>query len=163
MGDRRKTRGPPYGWPTLPRPAPGQPGPLRFGILADSLCFSSLVPHGPLTSAACDSKDPAPTKVPSTVVPSSPLARAPTPWITVARTPRTKSRRQTTLLTLPHLAMPPPVTQGRSHSLLCLLTSVHLLPCPPHLVPSCLKSLSARCFHHMQGQGQRCRGPLAHS
>jgi hypothetical protein len=31
-------------------------------------------------------------------------------------------------------------SQGMSHSLLCLLTSVQLLPCPPHLEPSCLKS-----------------------
>jgi len=32
-------------------------------------------------------------------------------------------------------AQPPPVAQDRSHRLLCQLTSAHLLPCPPHLIP----------------------------
>jgi hypothetical protein len=81
-----------------------------------------------------------------TVALSSLHARAPTPLPAVARTPGTKSRRQTTLLALQHSAVPPPVAQGRSHHLLCLLTSAQLLLCPPHLVPSCLKSPHCTLF-----------------
>ena len=74
---------------------PGQPGFLRPGILVNRRRFFSLVPHGPLTSADCASPDPASTKVPATVVPSSP----PTPWLVTARTQtRTKSQRQTTTI-----------------------------------------------------------------
>ena len=53
MGDRRKIRGPPYGWPKLLRPAPGQLGTLRVDILVDRRRIFSLVSHGPLTSVYC--------------------------------------------------------------------------------------------------------------
>jgi hypothetical protein len=69
----------------------------------------------------------------------------------------TKSRRQTTLLALQHLAVPLPVAQGRSHRLLCLLTSAQLLPCPPHLVPNCLKSQC--CTMYQQHARSRSKTP----
>jgi hypothetical protein len=62
------------------------------------------------------SPDPASTTVPATVALSSPLAPVSTPWPAVARTPRTESRRPTTLMALQPSAVPPPVAQGRVDS-----------------------------------------------
>jgi hypothetical protein len=47
---RRQTRGPPYGWPPLPRPALGQPGTLRAGILAGRRHLFSLAPDHRISS-----------------------------------------------------------------------------------------------------------------
>jgi hypothetical protein len=77
---------------------------------------------------------------------SSPLAPAQTPWPAVARTTTTKSRRKTTLLALQHSAVLSSVAHDRSHRLLCLMISAQILPCPPHLVPGCLKSPHCTLF-----------------